>query len=318
MSNAHLVVCGSIAIDRIMNFSGNYHELIDANKLEVLSLSVLVDSLNVSEGGIGANIAYYLAGLGEAVTLLGSVGNDALDYVNRLKGLGIDTSGVHFSALATASFNVLTDAGGNQVGGFYPGAMSDAQSLSFEPYGSPGNNTLACISAHDPATMLRQIEECARLKIRLFYDPGQQVSNVSGDDLRRGVETAEALIVNEFEMSVLTKKTGWSEDEIRTKVPVVIITHGKHGSAINGTRVLKPLTVGIAKPDKIVDPTGAGDAYRAGFLYGYLRQWDVQQCAQLGSVVASFALEQHGPQAQISREQVTQRYQQTFNERVSL
>jgi len=318
MSKTRVVVCGSIAIDRIMNFSGNYHELIDAAKIEVLSLSVLVDSLAVVEGGIGANIACSLALLGSDVSLLGAVGADGLDYLQRLGDMGIDTSGVHLSRLPTGSFSVLTDSSGNQVGGFYPGAMGDAEHLSFLPWVETGEDIIACISAHDPAAMRRQTEECLKHKIRLVYDPGQQVSTVPAEDLKRGVEAAEVLMVNEYELSTLCKRTGISETELQTSVPILVTTHGEHGSRIFDSRLPEPLEIGIAKPAEYVDPTGAGDAYRAGFLYGHLRQWDMSKCGRLGAVLASFALEHRGPQAPFSRDAVIKRYQETFNEEVTL
>jgi len=318
MSSTRLVVCGSIALDRIMSFKGNYHELIDADKLEVLSLSVLVDSLSVVQGGIGANIAHSLVQLGGDVSLLGSVGSDGLDYLQSLSDMGIDTQSVHRSKLPSGSFNVLTDSAGNQVGGFYPGAMGDAKDVSFAPWADSKEPILACISAHDPSAMRRQTEECIKHNIRLVYDPGQQVSTISSDDLKRGVEAAEILIVNEYELSMLCKRTGLSEKELPAAVPILITTLGEQGSRILDSRQSHPVEISIATPSKIVDPTGAGDAYRAGFLYGYLRQWEMQQCGQLGSVVASFALEHHGPQGPLSREAVMERYMQTFNEKVAL
>jgi adenosine kinase len=318
MSKTRLVVCGSIAIDRIMKFSGNYHDLIDAAKIDVLSLSVLVDSLTVVEGGIGANIAYNLVLLGSEVSLIGSVGPDGFDYLQRLSELGIDTQGVHMSRLLSGSFNVLTDSVGNQIGGFYPGAMSDAADLSFLPWVNSGEDIIACISAHDPVAMRRQTEECQQHKIRFVYDPGQQVSTIAAEDLRLGIEAAEVVIVNEYELSMLCTRTGISEAQLQSKVPVLITTHGEQGSRIFDKQLSAPLEISIAKPEEYVDPTGAGDAYRAGFLYGYLRQWDLKQCGRLGSVIASFTLEHHGPQAPFSREDITKRYQQTFNEEVTL
>src|SRR5512146_1758383 len=157
-SKPQLIVCGSIAIDRIMNFSGRYRELVKPDKLHVLSLSVLLDKLEDTPGGIGANIAANLARLGEKPVLLGSAGQDAKSYMEELSGLGIDTSHVHFSRLATASFNVITDSEDSQVGGFYQGAMSDSDSLSLKPW--QGQNALAVIAAHNPAAMNRQVREC--------------------------------------------------------------------------------------------------------------------------------------------------------------
>lgn len=311
-----LVISGSIAIDRIMNFSGRYHELIESSKLDVLSVSVLVDSLHEAHGGTGANIAYNLARLGEQPTLLGSAGQNGQEYIQRLSQHGVNTESVHISQLPTASFNVLTDSGDNQVGGFYPGAMSDADSLSFAPF--KDDDYFFCISAHDPQAMRRQIDECATHQLRMMYDLGQQVSNVPTEDIQAGIATCEVLIMNDYEQSVLLSKTGMTVEELQATVPVLIATHGKDGSVISGTKLAEPVMIGSAKPSEIADPTGAGDAYRAGFLYGYLRQWDYKQCGQLGSVVASFVLEQAGTQVELNLDAIRERYQATYNEEIAL
>jgi adenosine kinase len=316
MSNMQLVVSGSIAIDRIMNFSGLYKDLIESSKLEVLSVSVLVDSLHEAHGGTGANIAYNLANLGDKPILLGAVGHNGESYIEFLAAQGVDTSAIHVSELATASFNVLTDTGDNQVGGFYPGAMSDAEGLSFIPW--KDTDTFFCISAHDPAGMRRQVEECKTHGLRFMYDIGQQVTNVSAEDIQAGVEAAEIVIVNDYEQEVLLKKAGLTVEALRAKVPVVVSTHGKDGSVIAGKNIAEPISIHIATPVELVDPTGAGDAYRAGFLYGYLRQWDYKICGQLGSVVASFVLEQAGTQVILSLEAIRNRYQSTYNEEIQL
>lgn len=316
MSGTRLVISGSIAIDRIMNFNGSYNELIEATKLHTLSVSVLVDSLKISRGGVASNIAYSMARLGEKPILLGSVGDDAKDYINSLEGSGVDTSNVHFSHLPTASFSVLTDSRDNQVGGFYPGAMSDAESLSFSQWS--GQDILFCVSAHDPTAMRRQVQECASQNLRLFYDVGQQVSNVAAEDLLAGIEAAEVLIVNDYEIGVIIQKTGLSLEQLQAKLPILITTHGKNGSVISGHKVDAPINIGSAVPAQIADPTGAGDAYRAGFLYGYLRQWELVKCGRLGSVIASFVLEQQGTQVDLDRQAIRERYQGTFNEEIDL
>ncbi len=316
MNNTQLVVSGSIAVDRLMNFPGHYRDFIEPGKIDILSVSVLVDSLDEAEGGTGANIAHYWSCLGETPVLLASAGVSIKPYLARLEASGVDVSNVHMSKLATASFSVLTDVDGNQVGGFYPGAMADADGLSFAPWA--GEDVIACVSAHDPIAMRRQTEECAQHNIRLVYDPGQQVSNISGEDLIVGVDAAEVLIVNEYELNLLLKKTGQSQEELQTKVPVLIVTHGEHGSIISGSNNPKQIKVKSVAPDQIIDPTGAGDAYRAGSLYGYLRQWDMLNCGRLGSVIASFALEQHGPQAKITQDMIVKRYNQAFNQEIIL
>ena len=316
MSKPQLIISGSIALDRIMNFSGKYRDLIKPDKLHVLSLSVLLDKLEESPGGNGANIAHSIAQLGERPILLGSVGPNAADYLKELSDTGIDTEFVHVSQLPTASFNVMTDADGNQVGGFYPGAMSDAETLKLERWA--GQDVLVCVSAHDPAAMRAQVAECKQQGLRLMYDPGQQVSNSPAADLKAGLDGAEILIVNDYELSVLCEKTATTPEAIKAKTPIVITTLGKEGSLIEGTQVKSPLKIAAAQPTEAVDPTGAGDAYRAGFLYGYLRQWQLRDSAQFGAVVASFIIEHHGTQTLFSKDAIIKRYQKTFNEEITL
>jgi adenosine kinase len=315
MSKPQLIICGSIAIDRIMNFSGRYRELIKPDKLHALSISMLLDKLEDSAGGIGANLAFNLSLLGEEPVLLGSVGPDAKAYVASLNDLGIDTSHIHFSHLPTASFNVITDSEDSQVGGFYQGAMSDSESLSFKPW--QGQDVVVVISAHNPQAMNRQVGECRDYKLRLVYDPGQQVSDPA-TDLAAGIDVAEVVLVNDYELGVLGQKTGRSPEDLKAKLPLLITTLGKDGSVIDGTLVDKPLHIGIAKPRAVVDPTGAGDGYRAGFLYGYLRQWDVRASGQLGAVVASFIIEKHGTQQRFSKQDIINRYRENFNEEIEL
>ncbi|HEY5153028.1 MAG TPA: PfkB family carbohydrate kinase [Candidatus Saccharimonadales bacterium] len=315
MSKPQLVICGSIAVDRIMNFSGRYRDLIKPDKLHVLSLSVLLDKLEDTQGGIGANIAASLARLGEKPVLLGSVGHDAEAYIEELGQLGIDTSYIHFSRLPTASFNVITDGEDSQVGGFYQGAMGDSDSLSFKPW--QGKDAVAMIAAHNPAAMNRQVAECKAAGLKLVYDPGQQVSDPA-TDLQAGVDAAEIVLLNDYELGVLSQKLNTDADKLKKQVPILITTLGKDGSVIEGRGIDSPLHIGIAKPAQVVDPTGAGDAYRAGFLYGYLRQWDLRVSGQLGAVIASFIVEQHGTQRDFSRQEIMDRYRNTFNEEIEL
>lgn len=314
--STQLIISGSIAVDRIMNFSGRYKELIHPDKLHVLSVSVLLDKLEQTEGGTGANIAYNAALLGDQPILLGSVGPDAGAYLEKLAAAGVNTEFVHRSDLPTASFNGLTDADNNQVGGFYPGAMSDAASLTLENWAD--QDALVVIAAHDPAAMRAQVAECQSRGLRLLYDPGQQVSNLEGPDLAAGAAAAEILVVNDYELEVLSKKTGSSADQLKQATSLLITTLGENGSVIEGNRLPEPIKISVAKPAQVADPTGAGDAYRAGFLHGYLRQWELRTCGQLGATLASFIIEQHGTQHPISREEIMKRYHENFNEEIHL
>lgn len=316
MTETQLIISGSIAMDRIMNFSGKYKDLIHPEKLHVLSVSVFVDKLEATKGGIGAGIAYNSAQLGNHPILLGSVGDDAKSYIEELKTAGVNTEHVHYSDLPTASFSVLTDSDNNQVGGFYPGAMFDADALTLDRW--QGEDVFVLIAAHAPDAMRRQAEQSKQLDIRYMYDPGQQVSNLEGEDLSAGLDGAEILSLNDYELGLFCEKTGLTAESIKAKTPIVITTFGKEGSVIEGSKVDQPIKIPSAKPAQVQDPTGAGDAYRAGFLHGYLRGWDLVKCGQLGAVWASFIVEKHGTLQEVDLDKVKDRYETTFKERIEL
>jgi adenosine kinase len=308
-----IVISGSIAIDRIMNFSGRYSDHIKTEKLDSLSISIFLNSMQDAYGGVGANIAYTLALLGEEPLLVGSVGKDALLYMEKLAHDGVNITHVFESTLPTAAFNVITDADQNQVGGFYPGAMFDSGSLTFAPWRQ--SNPIVVVAPHDPKAMKRQVQECVDWKLRLCYDIGQQVSNLPGNEMRIGVEAAEILILNDYEITVLTQKTGLSLEKIKKTVPIVVTTLGKRGSLIEGAKISEAVHVGVVKADQVADPTGAGDAFRSGFLYGYARNWPLKACAQLGACCGTYAVETVGTQSHtFSPSELTKRYESAFNE----
>jgi adenosine kinase len=296
-----------------MNFSGRYKDHIQPDKLDTLSISIFLENQHDAHGGVGANIAYSLALLGDEPVLLGSVGQDALLYMEKLAHHGVNIAHVHESKLPTAAFNVITDSDQNQVGGFYPGAMFDSDTLSFAPW--KADEPIVVVSPHDPKAMRKQVQEAKEFGLRLCYDIGQQVSNLPGDEMREGVEVAHILILNDYEMSVLSEKTGMSIDEVKATVPIVITTLGKDGSIIEGKDVPEPIKIGVAAPKQVADPTGAGDAFRAGFLHGFARDWPLKTCAQLGAVCGTYAIEALGTQShEYNLEEVAIRYEQSFNE----
>lgn len=308
-----IVISGSIAIDRIMNFQGRYADHIRPEKIDSLSISIFIQNLTDAHGGVGANIAYSLALLGETPILLGAVGKDGLLYMEELAHQGVDITHVFESKLPTATFTVLTDSDQNQVGGFYPGAMFDSSTLTLEHWKDAA--PIVVVSPHDPKAMKRQVAECKKWSLRLCYDIGQQVSNIPAEDLLAGMQTAEILILNDYELTAFSKKVDVSIADIKKTVPIVITTLGKDGSIIEGTHMPEPIRVGTAKVKQVADPTGAGDAYRSGLLYGLARDWPLKACAQLGSICGAYAVESLGTQAHTwTPADITARYEQTFSE----
>ena len=290
----HLVLTGSISIDRIMNFKGRYKDMIQPDKLHVLSLSILIDQLTNSRGGTAGNIAYNLALLGEKPTLLGSVGTDASDYIRALSDLGIDTSAIHRSHLPTPTFTVMTDQDDNQIGGFYPGAMAEISHLTLKPWYD--TKTLVIISANDPTAMDQLVSECLAHHLPYVYDLGQQVTNITVDQLKHGLSGAKIIFVNDYELGATLSRSGYTQSQLSQMIPLIVTTLGAQGTSITGSAISTPILVPAHKNIKVIDPTGAGDSYRAGFLYGYLRDYDLSTCAQLGSTTAAFAIAQHGTQ----------------------
>ncbi|AKM81468.1 MAG: Adenosine kinase [Candidatus Pacebacteria bacterium GW2011_GWF2_38_9] len=309
------VLSGSIAIDQIMSFDGSYADLIQPDKLHVLSISPLVKKMTRTRGGIAGNIAYSLALLGEKPILLASAGSDATDYLSNLEKIGVNLEHMHLSQLPTATFSVLTDSNNCQVGGFYPGAMSDASSLNLKAFAN--DDVLMVVSAHDPGQMAKQVLDCRKLHKKLLYDPGQQSLILDKKDLEQAIDTAEILIVNDYEMGLLCQKLEMSKEEIIQRLPLCIITLGKEGAffyqRLDGHQ--KHLTKAVLLKE-VLDPTGAGDAFRAGFIYAYLHSWSIKNAIQLANVVASFAAEQYGTQNhQLKWPIIKQRYKETYGEK---
>lgn len=294
MSDHPLILTGSISIDRIMNFSGKYQDMIQKDKLHVLSLSVLIDSLTDSPGGTAANIAYNLALLGTSPVLLGAIGKSDNTYLDRLNSLGIDISHVHLSSLPTPTFTVLTDIEDNQVGGFYPGAMTDHDTLTLDPWAD--QNPLVVISANDPSAMSKYVQYCKNNNLEFVYDVGQQVTNISDDDLKEGVMNCHILMVNDYELGVIEEKLGIKANKT---APIVVTTLGSKGCEITGKEIKNQISVPARADVKVLDPTGAGDAYRGGFLHAYLQGWDLTTCARLGNLTGSFAVGVKGTQEHV-------------------
>jgi adenosine kinase len=291
-----LIVTGSIAYDYLMSFPGKFTEHFLPDHLQRVSLSFLVDSMDKRRGGCAPNIAYTLALLGEKPYVMATAGQDFKDYGEWLQAAGVDISLVHHVRdKFTASFFCSTDTENNQIASFYTGAMANASELSFRTVDQPG---LVIISPNDPAAMIQYAEECRTLGIPFIFDPSQQCARMSGDELRDGISGARLVICNDYEFELIRQKTGMGEDDILGQVQSLVITRGEEGCSLlekDGDAISR-VDVKAVRPHRIVDPTGVGDAFRGGFMKGMAVGRPFKECAQLGSVAATYALEHLGGQ----------------------
>ncbi|MBM4477077.1 carbohydrate kinase family protein [Rhodococcus hoagii] len=292
-----IAVTGSIATDHLMRFPGRFAEQLLADQLAHISLSFLVDDLVIRRGGVGGNIAYAMGVLGGSPLLVGAAGVDFAEYRTWLESNGVDCSAVRVSDSAyTARFVCTTDEDMAQIASFYPGAMSEAREIEIAAVAkAAGDLDLVLVGANDPAAMLRHTDECRLLGIPFAADPSQQLARLSGDDAKKLIQGAKYLFTNEYEWGLLQQKTGLSEEEIRSQVGLRVTTLGAKGVEIvdaDGNWV----RVGVVPERGKVDPTGVGDAFRAGFLLAHSAGLSIERSAQLGSLVAVYVLETIGTQ----------------------
>ncbi len=313
MADHRILVTGSLAWDQIMDFPGNFKDHILPDKAHVISISFLVGQLRKQRGGCSANIAYSLALLGERPQILAAAGNDFSDYRAFLDEQGIDTRGIRvFPDELTASCFITTDKVDNQITGFFPGAMRRAGELSVKNDLAGARAELAVVSPDDPAAMVRHPRECRELSIPFLYDPSFQVTAMDGPTLLEASRGAKAILLNDYEMAVFQQKTGLDAEKVLDLAELVIVTFGEKGSEIR-RKGMAPIVVPPAKAEKVVDPTGAGDAYRAGFAAGLVRGCSLETCGQMGSVAAVYAVEQYGTQNhRYTPAEFAQRYRANF------
>jgi adenosine kinase len=292
----NIVVTGSISYDYLMRFPGRFAEHIIPEQLHRLSVSFLVDDMRRQHGGCAANIAYNLALLGEQPRLMGTVGQDFGEYRQWLEQHGVDTGLVRQeSDLFTASFFVSTDEDGNQIASFYTGAMARARELSLHDL-NHDQIDLVIISPNDPQAMVKYVEECQALGIPYLYDPSQQIVRLSGEELRKGLEGSAILVVNEYEFEMLQEKTGLTAAAIYAAPSrACVVTQGAEGSRIWTPQNV--LEIPPAPPRETDDPTGVGDAFRAGLVKGLALELPWALAGRLGSLAATYTLEQPGPQS---------------------
>jgi adenosine kinase len=305
-----IVVTGSIAFDYLMSFPGKFTEHFLPEHMNRISLSCLVDSMDKRRGGCAPNIAYTLALLGERPRLMATAGQDFGEYGQWLEAAGVDTSLVKvIDGKFTASFFCSTDQESNQIASFYTGAMANAAELSFR---LAADCHLAIVSPNDPVAMTQYAEECRVLRIPFIWDPGQQCARMTGEELAAGLEGTALLICNDYEFELLRQKTGLDEASVLDRAGALVVTRGEHGCTIYH-KGSEPLRVPAVPPLHIVDPTGVGDAFRAGFMKGLSKNASYAVCAQLGSVAATYVLEHLGGQSHTySWAQFRQRFEANY------
>lgn len=288
-----VVLSGSIAYDYIMSFPGSFGDHILPEKTHVLSVSFLVDSLRRQRGGVGGNIAYNLALLGVSCTLVGTVGSDFEPYRVAFEDLGIDLSFVvDVPQEMTSSAFMMTDRRVNQIMAFYPGAGSHAAEYSISEIARRAK--YGVVGAAAPDAMRRHAAEMAAAGCRLFYDPSQQIVTLPAEDLVAGCDDAWAVVGNDYEFAMIERKTGLTIDDLTDKVELFVITFGDQGSELrmDGRRVRVP----AALTQRLEDPTGAGDAYRAGLIKGLLLGADLEVTGRIAGLTAVYAIEHRGTQ----------------------
>ncbi len=318
-----IIITGSIAYDYIMSFPGRFKEHILPARIDNLSVSFLVDSMIRQRGGCAPNIAYSLALLGERARVMGTVGQDFADYQAWLETQGIDTSGiVIIEDDFTASFFVSTDLDSNQIASFYTGAMSKANLLSFADLDHE-DIELAVISPNDPQAMVKYAHECQELGIPYIYDPSQQIIRLNAEELIAGTKGSKVLVVNEYELGMISEKTGLDTERIAALTETLIVTKGESGSTIitrdAGCDSLAIIDIPPAKVRHVADPTGVGDAYRAGIIKGMLHGCSWEVTGRLGSLAAAYVVEQKGTQNhRYTMSEFVARYRENFGDEPEL
>ena len=277
-----------------MTFPGKFTDQLIAEKLDRVSLSFLVDELAIRRGGVAANIAFGLGCLGLRPLLVGTAGTDFAEYRGWLRGHGVDTAGVRESALHhTARFVGTTDAVMNQIASFYPGAMSEDVDIDLGELA--GQVDLILIGASDPDAMLRFTAQCREHQIPFAADTSWQLARLDGGQVRQLVTGAAYLFCNEYEATLTEHKSGWTADQLTEQVGVRVTTLGSAGARVD--RRGRPPIIVAAVPDvQPQEPTGAGDAFRSGFLAAIAWGLSLERAAQLGNMMAVHALETTGTQ----------------------
>lgn len=304
-------ISGSLAFDRIMTFPGNFEDHILKDKLHMLNVSFMVDGMDERRGGCAGNIAYGMALLGEAPVIVSCAGKDFDSYGVKLAALGLPLEGISLQPdIFTALCFITTDMNGNQITGFYPGAMSRSASYAF-PKLDPEKD-IAIVSPGNVEDMRRLPPYYREKRVPYIFDPGQQLPVLEPQDLRNAIEGAFALVTNDYELHLICKRTGLSEDELLGRALWLVTTLGARGARVRGADGTDE-TIAAVPVEEVKDPTGAGDAQRAGLLKGLTLGLSVPEAARVGAVSASFAIERMGTQEhEIDPAEFARRYETAY------
>lgn len=313
MKIKNILVSGSLVYDRIMNFPGKFSDHILPDKIHILNVSFAIDGLTESFGGTAGNIAYNLSLLDLRPKILGLAGSDFLKYKKWLNKQKIDISEVReVKNKLTASAYIITDKADNQITGFYQGSMDCKYCQVANKF---KNVILAIIAPELKQRMIEYARIYKKLKIPYIFDPGQQITSIAGRELKLAITGSKVLIGNDYEIQLIQNKTGLSLDKLKKITEILVITKGAKGSEIYYQN--KKIKIPPARPINTKDPTGAGDAYRAGLIKGLVEGWSLEKCGRLAGLVAVYTVEKHGTQThKFSRPVLQKRYYKNFKSRL--
>jgi len=314
-----LLIAGSIATDHLMTFQGRFADSLVVEQLDKLSVSFLVEDLEIRRGGVAPNICFGLGRLGLSPTLVGAAGEDFGDYRSWLERHGVDCASVFISeSKHTARFVCTTDSTMAQFASFYPGAMSEARLIELRPIVERvGTPDFVLIAADDPKGMVRHTQECRQRGYPFIADPSQQLAFSDGALIRELIDGATYLFSNEYESHMIESKTGWSAQEIRDRVGTQVTTLGADGVRIFA-RDAETIEVKAATGVTAVEPTGVGDAFRAGFLAGLQWGFGHERSAEVGCVLAAYVVETVGTQEYtFTRPQFVERVRSAYGDQAA-
>ncbi len=308
-----ILVSGSLAFDKIMNFPGYFKDHILPDKIHNINVSFFIEKFNENFGGTAGNISYNLAMLEEMPVIFSTVGNDFKEYKKWLEDRGVDLRNVRtIKNTRTALATMITDKADNQIASFCPGAMFNPCPIK---YSKAFKNSMAIVSPGNMKDMVNLSKLYVKNDIPYIFDPGQQIPALTEKELKQCIKSAKIFISNDYELSMVSKKTGWSENEISDNVEILVTTLGENGSIIKTKE--ETFKIRPAKPKKIIDPTGAGDAYRAGFIKGMIENWPLQTAGEFAGTIACYAVENYGTQNhKFNFKEANNRYEKNFNKKL--